>query len=172
MAASFCEGVCYAEFGVRVPHTTGSAYMYSYVTVGEFIAFVIGWNMILEYLIGSAAGACAISACIDAMLDGAISEAFRKTFGTIIGEMTFFIPIMFPYYAGHTPDLLAGIITILMTSLMLAGVKKSLLFNNVLNCLNFAVWVFIMGAGLFFVNSDNWTQHGGFLPYGWSGVSA
>lgn len=79
---------------------------------------------------------------------------------------------MFPYCAGHTPDLLAGIITILMTSLMLAGVKKSLLFNNVLNCLNFAVWVFIMGAGLFFVNSDNWTQHGGFLPYGWSGVSA
>ncbi|XP_064459614.1 probable cationic amino acid transporter [Ornithodoros turicata] len=155
--ASLFSGVCYAEFGVRVPHTTGSAYMYSYVTVGEFVAFVIGWNMILEYLIGSAAGACAISACIDAMLDGAIRASFGNIFGTIIG---------------HTPDLLAAIVTVLMTGLMVAGVKKSLLFNNVLNCLNFAVWVFIMGAGLFYVDSDNWTKHGGFLPYGWSGVLA
>ncbi|XP_054720928.1 probable cationic amino acid transporter [Uloborus diversus] len=153
--ASLFSGVCYAEFGVRVPHTTGSAYMYSYVTVGEFIAFVIGWNMVLEYLIGTAAGACAISACVDAMAGGAIGSAIRSGLGTFIG---------------HTPDFLAALITFFMTLLMVAGVKKSLLFTNILNAINLSVWVFIMAAGLFYVDTDNWSQHKGFLPMGWSGV--
>ncbi|KAG8188522.1 hypothetical protein JTE90_004761 [Oedothorax gibbosus] len=153
--ASLFSGVCYAEFGVRVPHTTGSAYMYSYVTVGEFIAFVIGWNMVLEYLIGTAAGACAISACIDAITGGTISSAIKNGVGTFVG---------------HTPDFLASLITFFMTLLMVAGVKKSLLFTNVLNAVNFSVWVFIMIAGLWYVDGDNWSQHGGFMPFGWSGV--
>ena len=84
-ALSF-SGVCYGEFGVRVPKTTGSAYMYSYVTVGEFVAFLIGWNMILEYMIGSAAGASALSACFDALLDHKISEYLEQHVGTVIGN--------------------------------------------------------------------------------------
>jgi cationic amino acid transporter 14 len=60
--------------------------MYSYVTVGEFIAFVIGWNMVLEYLIGTAACACALSACFDALANGAINSAIGGAVGTFFGE--------------------------------------------------------------------------------------
>ncbi|KAK6618593.1 hypothetical protein RUM43_012984 [Polyplax serrata] len=149
------SSACYAEFGVRVPHTTGSAYMYSYVTVGEFIAFVIGWNMVLEYLIGTAACSCALSACLDVLANGRITNSTAETFGTMFG---------------HPPDFLSFVITILMMLIMAAGVKKSLIFNNILNTINLAVWVFVMTAGLFYVDGDNWSQHKGFLPYGWSGV--
>lgn len=54
---------------------------------------------------------------------------------------------------------------------MAAGVKKSLVFNNVLNAINLAVWVFIMTAGMYYVDTDNWNEHDGFFPYDWSGVS-
>jgi cationic amino acid transporter 14 len=75
------------------------------------------------------------------------------------------------FVIGRAPDCLAFVINLLMMLLLAAGVKKSLIFNNVLNAINLAVWVFVMTAGLFYVNTDNWTKHDGFLPNGWSGVS-
>lgn len=77
----YFTGVCYGEFGVRVPKTTGSAYMYSYVTVGEFTAFIIGWNLILEYLIGTAAGASALSSCFDSLFRNQISTFMKDNVG-------------------------------------------------------------------------------------------
>lgn len=81
----FQTGVCYAEFGVRVPKTTGSAYTYSYVTVGEFVAFFIGWNLILEYLIGTAAGASALSSMFDSLANHTISRWMINSVGTLNG---------------------------------------------------------------------------------------
>ncbi|KAF5922159.1 hypothetical protein HPG69_007045 [Diceros bicornis minor] len=153
-------GVCYAEFGVRVPKTTGSAYTYSYVTVGEFVAFFIGWNLILEYLIGTAAGASALSSMFDSLANHTISRWMADSVGTLNGlgkgEESY-------------PDLLALVIAIIVTIIVALGVKNSVGFNNVLNVLNLAVWVFIMIAGLVFINGKYWAE-GQFLPHGWSGV--
>ncbi|XP_067897819.1 LOW QUALITY PROTEIN: solute carrier family 7 member 14-like [Heterodontus francisci] len=158
--ASILSGVCYAEFGVRVPKTTGSAYTYSYVTVGEFVAFFIGWNLILEYLIGTAAGASALSSMFDSLANHTISHWIVDYVGTLNGlgkgEESY-------------PDLLALFIAVIVTAIVSLGVKNSVGFNNVLNIINLAAWVFIMFSGLFFINSANWDE-GRFLPFGWSGV--
>ncbi|NXM84057.1 S7A14 protein, partial [Oenanthe oenanthe] len=158
--ASILSGVCYAEFGVRVPKTTGSAYTYSYVTVGEFVAFFIGWNLILEYLIGTAAGASALSSMFDSLANHTISRWMISSVGTLNGlgkgEESY-------------PDLLALVIAVIVTIIVAMGVKNSVGLNNVLNVINLAVWIFIMIAGLFYIKSDNWAE-GQFLPFGWPGV--
>uniref|UniRef100_A0A8C6WLF3 Solute carrier family 7 member 14b n=1 Tax=Neogobius melanostomus TaxID=47308 RepID=A0A8C6WLF3_9GOBI len=158
--ASVLSGVCYAEFGVRVPKTTGSAYTYSYVTVGEFVAFFIGWNLILEYLIGTAAGASALSSMFDSLANHTISNYMITHLGTLRGlgkgEDTY-------------PDLLALFIVLLVTVIIALGVRNSIGFNNVLNVVNLVVWVFMIIAGLFFISARNW-EGGNFMPYGWSGV--
>uniref|UniRef100_A0A182SI17 Amino acid permease/ SLC12A domain-containing protein n=1 Tax=Anopheles maculatus TaxID=74869 RepID=A0A182SI17_9DIPT len=72
--------------------------------------------------------------------------------------------------AGRPPDFIAFGITLVMTFILALGASKSVLFNNVLNTVNLASWVFILTAGLFYVDTNTWTEHEGFLPFGWSGV--
>ncbi|XP_046651671.1 cationic amino acid transporter 3-like isoform X1 [Daphnia pulicaria] len=170
--ASGIAALCYAEFGARVPKA-GSAYVYSYVTVGEFIAFVIGWNLILEYLIGSASVARALSLNVDAMSNHSMSRLFTLT-----------TPIHVPFMSAYA-DWLSMSVTLLMTIVLAVGVKSTSLFTNTFTILNLSVVVFVITAGATYAKPENWVLSvnetlqkdnnvgmGGFFPYGVSGVMA
>lgn len=154
--AALLSGLCYAELGVRVPHTTGSAYVYTYVTVGEFVAFIIGWNMILEYIIGTASCARALSACFDILSSGAISNVTSES-----------SPALWSNDDQNPPDIFAFVITLLMMMIFFRGVKRSVMFNHVMNAINLLACVVIISFGLWFCRWHNW-EH--FMPFGIKGV--
>lgn len=126
--------------------------------------------MILEYLIGTASGASAISSMIDMLTNHRIRNWCVENMGTL----KTFGPISNVSGADtveNFPDILAFAISILITFVIMAGVKNSVVFNNVLNSVNFFVWIFIVTVGLFFVNVGNWDLPDiGFMPNGWPGV--
>ncbi|XP_013773608.1 cationic amino acid transporter 2-like [Limulus polyphemus] len=165
--ASVFAGLSYAEFGARVPKT-GSAYVYSYVTVGEFMAFVIGWNLILEYVIGTASVARGYSGYIDSLTNGTIERTLIEL-----------LPINNTGISAY-PDFLALGITLLLTVMLAVGVKESSRFNNVFTVLNLAVVLFAVIAGGFKADITNWklskeevpddAGEGGFFPFGFSGM--
>ncbi|KAI2796808.1 High affinity cationic amino acid transporter 1 [Blomia tropicalis] len=175
--ASIFAGLCYAEFGARVPKA-GSAYIYSYVTVGEFMAFVIGWNLVLEYVIGTASVARGYSHYINSLVDGSIQSFMRQ-------HMPMDVPGLSSY-----PDFLALGITITLTLMLTVGVKESTRFNSIFTGINLLVVIFVVIAGSFHIDWHNWniTQSeldnytisinstevdvgtGGFFPFGFSGM--
>ncbi|XP_029032546.1 cationic amino acid transporter 3 isoform X1 [Osmia bicornis bicornis] len=168
--ASAFAGMCYAEFASRVPKA-GSAYVYSYVTVGEFIAFVIGWNLILEYIIGTASVARGLSNYLDALIGKVISE-------TLLSAMPIRVSFLSEY-----PDFFAFGVVILLVILLSIGVKESSMLNNIFTVINLATILIIIVAGSIKADPANWRIRvedidetvrnpgsGGFMPFGITGV--
>lgn len=159
---SLLAALCYAEFGAKVPRA-GSAYIYTYVTIGEFWAFVIGWNIILEHMIGAASVARAWSGYVDSLSGGAISNFTYR----LIGDSMKNNPL------GHVPDPLAAMLCIVYSLLLGLGVKCSATVNSFLTLINLAVMGLVIGLGIYHADLSNWSsENHGFLPYGFHGVLA
>ncbi|XP_008304059.1 cationic amino acid transporter 4 [Stegastes partitus] len=159
--ASLLAAFCYAEFGARIPKT-GSAYMFTYVSVGEVWAFLIGWNVILENMIGGAAVARAWSGYLDSIFNHAIQN-FTETH-----IMQWHVPFL-----AHYPDLLAAGILVVASFFISFGVQVSSYLNHIFSLISMGVIVFILVFGFMLAEPANWSQEqGGFAPFGMSGILA
>jgi APA family basic amino acid/polyamine antiporter len=192
--ACLFAGLCYAEFASMIP-ISGSAYTYAYATMGEFVAWIIGWDLILEYLFAASTVAVGWSGYV---------VSFLRDFGIIIpvqfteawGSVLVNIPNI--GWKPITPELitnltdsgiaidslphLSGILNLpamfvvaAITILLLIGIRESARFNNVMVIIKVFVILLFIGIGAFFVNKANWHP---FIPentgvwghYGWSGI--
>ena len=155
--ASVLSGLCYAEFAARIPKA-GSAYVYCYVTMGEFCAFVIGWNMLLEYIIGAAVVARGLVEYVDSLAGGIIKNETMK----ITGEIK--VPGISPYI-----DFISFAIIIIFTIFISCGMKNSARLNNFCVSINILTITGVILVGLFYAKGHNWSN---FAPYGVPGIIA
>ncbi|MFP3888424.1 amino acid permease [Priestia filamentosa] len=145
---------CYAEFSSSVP-VSGSVYTYTYATLGEFFAFLIGWDLMLEYVLAMAAVSTGWSSYFQSFLTG-----FGLHFPTALGSA----PLS---GQGGIVNLPAVIIILLITALVSYGVKESVRFNNVMVILKIIVILAFIVTGIGYVKPENWSP---FMPFGMSGV--
>ena len=146
IAALACglAGLCYAEFASTVP-VAGSAYTFSYATLGELVAWIIGWDLVLEFTIGSAALASGFSGYLDKVLD-------------IVGIT---IPEQVSSASDGFVDLPAMVIALLVMWMLVRGTKFSSRFNQVVVALKLVVVAAVIVVGLTLVDVSNWTP---FIP--------
>jgi len=166
---SALAGLCYSEFASTVP-IAGSAYTYGYATIGEFIAWIIGWDLILEYALGAATVAVGWSGYFVSILrdlhinfPAALSAAPGTEVQTIDGTVTAVF------------NLPAVLITAIVTTLLVIGIRESANVNSAIVIIKVAVIILIIAFGAMFVNTANWhpfipENTGTFGEYGWSGI--
>lgn len=155
---------CYAEFASMVP-VAGSAYTYAYATLGELFAWIIGWDLVLEYTVASAAVAHGWSHYFQALL-----AFFNLKLPLSIARAPFdYDPALGQFIStGAVIDLPALIITTVITIILIKGIRESASFNVAMVITKLVVVVFVIGVGAFYIDPKNWHP---FAPYGYSGLS-
>ena len=170
-------GLCYAEFASMIP-IAGSAYTYGYATLGEFFAWIIGWDLILEYLFAAST----------------VAVGWAGYFSRIMNDLGFPIPAALsnaPYRVEGTHTLVrtgaiinlpAVLLVLALTALLVIGIKESARFNNFIVALKLSIVLLVIGFGIMYVHKANWHP---FIPakeivdaatgttrFGWPGVFA
>lgn len=164
-------GLCYAEFASMIP-VSGSAYAYSYATLGEGVAWFIGWNLVLEYLFAASTVAVGWSRYVVKLLDmlhiNFLPPALSSAPLDYTVEQGFFT-------TGAMLNVPAVLIVAIVTSILVAGIRQSSFTNAVVVAIKVSIVVLVIIFGAFYVTADYWTP---FIPentgvwgqFGWSGV--
>jgi APA family basic amino acid/polyamine antiporter len=148
--------LCYAEFASTVP-VAGSIYTYSYATLGELVAWIIGWDLLLEYGLATSAVSAGWSGYFQSLLHGFgvdIPQAFTAAPGAIAGKTTYF-------------NLPAFCIMMVLTAMLSIGVRESARVNNIMVAIKVGVVLLFIVVGAKHVRPENWHP---FMPFGASGM--
>jgi len=145
--------LCYAELASCVP-VSGSAYTYTYATLGEFLAWIVGWGLILEYSLGAATVAIGWS--------GYFCDFLSATFGLVIPKALTTNP-----FDGGIANLPAALIILAITALLVRGIRESDAVNKTIVAIKLAVVVFFIAVGAGHIRPQNWHP---FAPFGLSGI--
>lgn len=162
--ACIAAALCYAEFASRVPEA-GSAYTYAFVTLGKGFAWLVGWNMVLEYGLAAASVAQGWSHYFQSLMGGVGLKLPAGLSGAPVDYS--------PTQGGLTTtgallDLPALLAVLAMTWIVLRGIKVSMAFNYAMLILKLGVILFIIVVGAFYIHPQNWTP---FAPFGWGGMT-
>jgi basic amino acid/polyamine antiporter, APA family len=161
--ACIFAALCYAEFASMVP-VAGSAYTYSYATMGELFAWIIGWDLILEYAVASMT----------------VAHGWSKNFQDILAVFDIHLPLAirdspfnydpatgtFPL-TGSILDLPGILIALAVTWVLVIGIKESASFNTAMVAIKLAIVLFVIGVGVFYIDPANWRP---FAPFGYTGI--
>jgi basic amino acid/polyamine antiporter, APA family len=155
VAAVVCvlAALCYAEFAAMVP-AAGSAYTFAFATLGQLVAFIIGWDLALEFIIGASAVSVGFAGYLNSLLD--------QVFGVTLPDA-----ISAPPGEGGTVNVFAVAVVVLVGALLVRGVRLTARANVALVGLTVAVLVVVIGVGATQIDADNWTPY---FPNDWSGV--
>jgi len=157
--------LCYAEFAAMVP-VAGSAYTYAYATLGELFAWIIGWDLVLEYAVGASTVAHGWSHYFQDLLK--FFNGGNALWPKFLGNAPFDYQNAKFVWTDAYFDLPAIVIVAIITTILVLGIKESANFNAVMVVVKLAVVFFVIAVGIFYVKAENWKP---FAPYGYGGIS-